>query len=35
MKEDANNDYQGLYLTGVGITVLASQGNVNVDSMED
>ena len=35
MKEDANDDYQGLYLTGVGITVLASQGNVNVDSMED
>ena len=35
MKEDANDDYQGLYLTGVGITVLASQGNINVDSMED
>ena len=31
MKEDAGNEYQGLTLTGVGITVLASQGNVNVD----
>ena len=35
MKEDAGNKYQGLKLTGVGITVIASQGNVNPDHLED
>ena len=35
MKEDAGNKYQGLKLTGVGITVIAVQGNVNPDHLED
>ena len=35
MKEEAGNKYQGLKLTGVGITVMAVQGNVNLDHLED
>lgn len=31
MKEDAGNEYQNRTFTGVGITVCAVQGNVNID----
>ena len=31
MKEDANNDFQGREYTGIGITVYATQGNVDVE----
>jgi len=32
MKEDAGNEYQGLTLSGIGITVLATQDTVEYDS---
>lgn len=32
MKEEANNDYQGLSIDGVGITVVATQDTVEYDS---
>ena len=32
MKEDAGNDYQGLKLEGIGITVSAAQDDVEYDS---
>jgi hypothetical protein len=33
MKETADNDYQDQEFTGVGITVLAVQGNVNIEDV--
>ena len=34
MDPNAGNAYQGLELNGVGITVCAVQGNVNVDDVD-
>ena len=35
MDENANNDYQGLSITGIGITVLATQDTVENDSLSN
>ena len=34
MKESVGNEYQDQEFTGVGITVCAVQGNVNIDDVE-
>ncbi len=34
MKEDATNDFQGKVYTGIGITVCAVQGNVNIEGLD-
>jgi hypothetical protein len=33
MKETANNDFQGKVYTGIGVTVYAVQGNVDIDNV--
>ena len=35
MDENANNDYQGMSITGIGITVLATQDTVEKDSISN
>ena len=35
MDENANNNYQGLFIDGIGITVLATQDTVEFDSVTD